>query len=46
MRRPVGGRRIARIGRIEPAVNATADENAACHGLVSSFGSIPSSAST
>ena len=37
---------MATIGRIEPTVNAIADEIAACHGLVSSSGSMPSSAST
>ena len=37
---------MATIGRIEPTVNAIADEIAACHGLVSSSGSIPTSAST
>ena len=31
---PDGANRIARIGRIEPTVNATADDTAACHGLV------------
>ena len=36
---------MATIGRIEPTVNAIAEEIAACHGLVSSFGSMPSSAS-
>ena len=31
---PDGADRIATIGRIEPTVNATADDTAACHGLV------------
>ena len=34
------------IGKIDPTVNAIADEIAACHGLVSLSGSMPNSAST
>jgi len=37
---------MATIGGTEPTVNAIADEVAACHGFVSSSGSMPSSAST
>ena len=41
-----GGNRIASSGRMAPTVNAMAEEIAACHGLVSSSGSMRSSMST
>ena len=45
MRSAGGGNRIASSGSNAPTVNAIAEEMAACHGLVSSWGSMPSSMS-
>lgn len=44
-RSSAGGNRMARMGKLDPTVKAAADEAAACHGLVSASGLMPSSAS-
>lgn len=40
-RQPADGARIAISGSSAPVVNAAAEANAACHGLVSWLGSMP-----
>jgi hypothetical protein len=45
IRSVVGGNRIAISGSSAPTVNDSADDRAACQGLVRSSGSIPSSTS-
>lgn len=46
IRKVGGGTSIATSGSSAPSVNETADEMAACLGLISSWGSRPSSSST
>ncbi len=46
MRRSAGGSTMERSGIMAPTKNDAAEANAACHGLVRSFGSMRNSAST